>query len=314
MTRYADPHRCPDCGASITSAGPSCPACALSLRGDAASRLFQTLTLADGLLATLRGASVPTAAAAVKVAAAAPAPAAAPFDPAPFPARPIEAPPRRGLSSASVPQILLALGAGCLLVAALVFLAVTWRCSGSAAAPRRWSASPRSPPLLTAWMSRRGLRAAAEALALVGYGLLTLDVVGADSAGWFGGLSDAGVLLVVGAVLVGSGVAGTLVVRRTSASSLTTGEVVAVIGTGLAALAFSVGRVAARLAVSGGRHPARGRGRRGGATAAHPGRSTSVRRASPSWPGCRWWRSASTGSSRSPPSGPSGRRVTPGRC
>ena len=70
MTRYADPHRCPDCGASITSADPSCPACALSLRGDVASRLFQTLTLADGLLATLRGSSVPTAAAAVKVAAA----------------------------------------------------------------------------------------------------------------------------------------------------------------------------------------------------------------------------------------------------
>ena len=47
-------------------------------------------------------------------------------------------------------------------------------------------------------------------------------------------------LLVVGAVLIGSGVAGTLGVRRTSTSSLTTGEVVAVIGTGLAALAFSV--------------------------------------------------------------------------
>ena len=239
MTRYADPHRCPDCGASITSADPSCPACALSLRGDVASRLFQTLTLADGLLATLRGSSVPTAAAAVKVAAAAPAPAAAPFDPAPFPARPIEAPPRRGLSSASVPKILLALGAGCLLVAALVFLAVTWSVLGVGGRTATLVGFTAISAALTAWMSRRGLRAAAEALALVGYGLLTLDVVGADSAGWFGGLSDAGVLLVVGAVLIGSGVTGTLVVRRTSASSLTTGEVVAVIGTGLAALAFS---------------------------------------------------------------------------
>ena len=41
-------------------------------------------------------------------------------------------------------------------------------------------------------MARRGLRAAAESLALVGYGLLTLDVVGADNAGWFGDLSTAG--------------------------------------------------------------------------------------------------------------------------
>src|SRR6478672_1621601 len=201
MTRYADPHRCPDCGASITSADPSCPACALSLRGDVASRLFQTLTLADGLLATLRGSSVPTVAAAVKVAAAAPAPAAAPFDPAPFPARPIEAPPRRGLSSASVPKILLALGAGCLLVAALVFLAVTWSVLGVGGRTATLVGFTAISAALTAWMSRRGLRAAAEALALVGYGLPTLDVVGADSAGWFGDLSTAGLVLVVGVVL-----------------------------------------------------------------------------------------------------------------
>ena len=41
-------------------------------------------------------------------------------------------------------------------------------------------------------------------------------------------------------VIIGSGIAGTLGVRRTSTSSLTTGEVVAVIGTGLVAVAFSV--------------------------------------------------------------------------
>src|SRR4051794_15067570 len=239
MTRYADPHRCPDCGASITSADLSCPACALSLCGDVAGRLFQTLTLADGLLATLRAASVPTAAAAARVAAGTPAPGTAPFDPAPLPARPSEASPRRGLSSASVPKILLALGAGCLLVAALVFLAVTWSALGVGGRTATLVGFTAISAALTAWMSRRGLPAAAEALALVGYGLLTLDVVGADSAGWFGGLSDAGVLLVVGVVLIGSGVAGTLGVRRTSTSSLTTGEVVAVIGTALAALAFS---------------------------------------------------------------------------
>jgi hypothetical protein len=235
MTRYADPHRCPDCGAEITPADPSCPTCALSLRGDVASRLFQTLTQADGLLAALRAASVPAA----RVAAA-PAPAGAAFDAAPFPAGPGGQTRHRGLSSASVPKVLLALGAGCLLVAALVFLAVTWSVLGVGGRTATLVAFTAVAFGLTAWMARRGLRAAAESLALVGYGLLTLDVVGADHAGWFGDLSTAGLVLVVGLVLAATGVAGTLGVRRTVTSSLTSGELVAVVGTGLAAFAFGV--------------------------------------------------------------------------
>lgn len=235
MTRYADPHRCPDCGAAITPADPSCPTCALSLRGDVASRLFQTLTQADGLLAALRAASVPAA----RVAAA-PAPAGAAFDAAPFPAGPGGQTRHRGLSSASVPKVLLALGAGCLLVAALVFLAVTWSVLGVGGRTATLVGFTAVAFGLTAWMARRGLRAAAESLALVGYGLLSLDVVGADHAGWFGDLSTAGLVLVVGLVLAATGVAGTLGVRRTVTSSLTSGELVAVVGTGLAAFAFGV--------------------------------------------------------------------------
>ncbi len=54
-------------------------------------------------------------------------------------------------------------------------------------------------------MARRGLRAAAESLALVGYGLLALDVTGADHAGWFGDLATSGLLVLVGAVLAVTG-------------------------------------------------------------------------------------------------------------
>src|SRR6476620_11558363 len=213
MTRYADPTRCPDCGATLTQGVAACPACGLSLTGDTAQRLYTTLAHADDLLAVLRRVTVPAAAPVSRV-------PSTPYPAAPAVRR------TRGLSSASVPQILLALGAGCLLVAALVFLAVTWSVLGVGGRTATLVGFTAISAALTAWMSRRGLRAAAEALALVGYGLLTLDVVGADSADWFGGLSDAGVLLVVGAVLIGSGVTGTLVVRRTSASSLITGEVV----------------------------------------------------------------------------------------
>lgn len=239
MTRYADAHRCPDCGAAITPADPSCPTCALSLRGDVASRLFQTLTQADALLAALRAASVPTSAPAVRVAVSS-GPVAAPFDAAPLPARPAAPAPHHGLSAASVPKVLLALGAGCLLVAALVFLAVTWSVLGVGGRTATLVGFTAVAGGLSAWMARRGLRAAAESLALVGYGLLTLDVVGADHAGWFGDLSTAGLLLVVGLVLAATGVAGTLGVRRTVTSSLTSGEVVAVLGTGLAAFALGL--------------------------------------------------------------------------
>ena len=144
MTRYADPTRCPDCGASITPGSASCPVCALSLRGDTARDLFTTLTRADELLTVLRRASTPRA---VPTTASLPA---APATPAHHP--------RARLSSASVPQILLALGAGCLLVAALVFLAVTWSVMGISGRTATLVGFTVVAGVLAAWMARRGLR------------------------------------------------------------------------------------------------------------------------------------------------------------
>ncbi|QWZ08009.1 zinc ribbon domain-containing protein [Nocardioides panacis] len=232
MTRYADPTRCPDCGASITPGSPSCPACALSLRGETARDLFTTLSRADELLTVLRRAPTPGAvpASASMTASLTPAPATPPR------------PPRGRLSSATVPQILLALGAGCLLVAALVFLAVTWSVMGVGGRTATLVGFTVVAGVLAAWMARRGLRGATEALALVGYGLLTLDVVGADHAGWFGDLSGEGLLVLVGVVLAVAGTTGLTAVRRTAARALVAGEVVA--GTGAALVCLGVGSAA----------------------------------------------------------------------
>ena len=222
MTRYADPTRCPDCGSSITPGASECPTCGLSLRGETAQELFTTLSHADHLLGLLRAAT-----AVVPVATAGPAlPASAPT---PVVRR------SRGLSPATVPQILLALGAGCLLVAALVFLAVTWSVMGVGGRTATLVGFTVVAGGLSAWMASRALRGAAESLALVGYGLLTLDVVGADNACWFGDLSASGLLVLVGVVLVVTGLAAAVGARRTAVGALTVGQVVAAIGTAVLA-------------------------------------------------------------------------------
>lgn len=54
MTRFADPGRCPDCGAPIVPGSAACAACGLSLRGEDAAVVFSTLAQADALLVRLR--------------------------------------------------------------------------------------------------------------------------------------------------------------------------------------------------------------------------------------------------------------------
>ncbi|MEO5709598.1 MAG: zinc ribbon domain-containing protein [Nocardioidaceae bacterium] len=226
MTRYADPTRCPDCGATITQGAAACPACGLSLRGDTAQRLFSTLSLADDLLAVLRSATV----------------SAAPVSMVPSTPYPASAVVRRRarLSSATVPQILLALGAGCLLVAALVFLAVTWSVLGVGGRTATLVSLTVVAGGLSAVLARRSLRGAAESLALVGFGLLALDVVGADRAGWFGDVSTAALMMVVGAVLVASGTAGALGGRRTPLGALVAGELAVAVGAAVLAAGLGV--------------------------------------------------------------------------
>ena len=241
-TRYADPRRCPDCGGAISPADPACRTCALTLRGETAQRLFTTLQLADSLLAALRSASVPVGPGA-SVPTDAPVSAGGPPVAGGLPSYPATAtrPRRQGLSAASVPKILLGLGAVCVLVAALVFLAVAWSVLGVGGRTAALVGLTALAGGLAARAARRGLRGASEALVLVGYGLLTLDLTGADRAGWLGALSAAGIDLVGGSVLAVAGAAGSVLVRRTAVARLTGAEAVAAVGTALAVGAVAVG-------------------------------------------------------------------------
>ena len=222
MSRYADAGRCPDCTSHLSYDAEACPSCWLPLQGPAARELYLTLEHADELLVALR----------TKVEA--PVPAGVPAELPPARSGPPDAlPPHSsravgsGLSSASVPQLLLALGALCLLVAALVFLAVTWSVMGVGGRTATLVGFTAVSGSVTALVARKGLRGATESLGLVTLGLVALDVGGADHAGWFGDLAPSSFLVVLGAVLAVSATGACLAVRSTPASSFTGGEVVA---------------------------------------------------------------------------------------
>ncbi|WP_143099787.1 SCO7613 C-terminal domain-containing membrane protein [Nocardioides psychrotolerans] len=220
MTRYADPFVCPDCHTPIPPGADTCRSCALPLTHPLAGELLSTLTHADDLLLQLRAAATRPGAVstgASMIPAVAPMPAAAP------------SPRRTGVRTASVPQILLGLGATCLLVAAVIFLAVAWSWLGIEGRTTVLVALTAVSGGTGAWLAGRGLRVAGEALTVVALGLLALDVVGADDAGWLGDLSLAGLVAVAGAVLgtVSLGLALT-------PTRLVTPQLAAALGLGLA--------------------------------------------------------------------------------
>jgi hypothetical protein len=231
MSRYADPERCPDCRTTMPYGAAACSHCGLSLQGPLAAELFTTLSRADQLLARLRTETAPATG------------PAAPGDPRTEGGLPAagdsdgtstRALVRHRLSAASVPQILLGLGAVCLLVAALVFIAVTWSAMGIGGRTATLVGFTAVAGALTAWCARRGLRTGAEALAVVTLGLLGFDLVGAQDAGWLGPLGLDGFLVVAGLALLAAGAATTLASAGTPAGALVAPEVVAALGTAAA--------------------------------------------------------------------------------
>lgn len=250
MTRYADPLACPDCHAVLPVNATRCPSCDLPLTHPLAAELLRTLTYADHLLAQLRANAAPLPTYPV---------------PAPRPA-PVPAPRRTGVRTASVPKILLGLGATCLLVAAVIFLAVAWSWLGVGGRTAVLVTLTVATGGLGGWLGGRGLRVAGESLTVVALGLLVLDVVGADSAGWLGDLTQEGLVLAVGGVvaavslalavapprLVAPQVATTvgLGLSVAAAVQLTTSDLV-VLGAGVLAFAAlaAVGRLAALTAL-----------------------------------------------------------------
>ncbi len=180
IPRYADPGRCPDCR-HLLPGGPrtACPACGLSLQGRTAADLFATLQAADRMLAELRRER--------------PAPlVAGQEDRVPVP--PLRADTSR--ATWSVPAVLLALGALCLLVGAVVFLAVAWSVLGVGGRTAVLIGLTTVGGAATVLCSRRDLRGAAEALALVTGVFVALDVAGGYAAGWLGHVTDPTAVLV----------------------------------------------------------------------------------------------------------------------
>ena len=191
MSKLTDPHICPDCRAPLDPAG-TCTACGLRLAGPAAAQLWAHMQAADRLITQLR---------------AAPQASPAPSTPVSRPVAPpvSEQPKRAVLPSSSIPVVLLALGGLCLLVAAIVFVAVAWSSLGLAAKTTILLAVTALFGAGAVTVSRRDLRFAAETLWLVVSGLVALDLGAAYGADLLGlaRLSDRDAVGLVGAVLLG---------------------------------------------------------------------------------------------------------------
>ncbi len=101
-----------------------------------------------------------------------------------------------------MPKILLGLGATCLLVAAVIFLAVAWSWLGIGGRTAVLVALTATAGLAGQLLARRNLGVAAEAFTTVALGLVVLDLVGAESAGWLEPPTFEAFMAVVGGTLV----------------------------------------------------------------------------------------------------------------
>ncbi|HEX2175378.1 MAG TPA: hypothetical protein VHG70_05665, partial [Nocardioidaceae bacterium] len=252
MNRFYAPGRCPDCDALSSPQEARCPSCGLLLTGQVADDLRASLQYADRVLDVLRrvsadeGVAVPA-----QSAPAGRVPATAPRPPA-------TARLRRGLPAVSVPVVLLGLGTICVLVAAIVFVAVTWTDLSLAWRTTILLSITALATAAAAWTVRKGLRGAAEALTLVAGGLLLIDLLAGNSAGLpvLSVLDGTAFGWLVALVMAGSGLAWALWVQRTATRSLVGQQVVTALAsiemTRLAALGWDYDRewLAAIVAVS----------------------------------------------------------------
>ncbi|MQW75628.1 hypothetical protein GHK92_07075 [Nocardioides sp. dk4132] len=254
MPRFYDPTTCPDCAAPLGPVPLRCGACALPLTGPVAAQLQATLRQADSLLVTLRRSPAP---APTPVAAGSRLEGATAY---PAPAREPRTPRRTGVRAASVPAVLLSLGALCLLVAAVIFLAVAWSWLGVGGRTGVLLALTAGSAGAGAWTAHRGLRVAGESLSVVALGLLALDVLGAAAAGWLPGApgaSGAQTLATAGAALAAGGLVLLLPPARLVAPQLAVpvGILVCALGTAAATgsvRAVALGAVLLLLAVAAG--------------------------------------------------------------
>ncbi|PUA80073.1 SCO7613 C-terminal domain-containing membrane protein [Nocardioides currus] len=228
MFTYADQRACPGCRADLDDPALSCSACGLSLTGPAPLQVFRALQQVDRLVSDLYAAGR-----APQTISVLDRPARSTYVP---PQHQPVGPARPGLSAASVPRILLGLGALCLLVAALVFLAVAWAALGVDGRTVVLVLFTAVAGALTVVVARRDLRAGAEALGSVTLGLFALDLGGAWNAGWLGDLGDPAFLVLAGLLVAAAGMAVARWATTTPVATLTSAEVIAAIALGTSAV------------------------------------------------------------------------------
>lgn len=221
---FADARACLNCRGAIDEGVGTCPHCGIDLNSAEIQNAWRALVVADQWVERARavkagGASAPVA----SVATATPAPA------------------RRRLSAGT---ILLVLGAVSLLVAGLIFITVSWGSLGIVGRALALLAFTAVVGGLAYVLTRRALRASAEALWAVFLGLLTLDWFAARDQGLFGldALPGGYAAGLWGLVLLGAGIA----IARVGSEPLGTTLVVPAIAAG-AAPVLGAGGVAAEL-------------------------------------------------------------------
>ncbi|MCW2751151.1 MAG: hypothetical protein JWR83_2261 [Aeromicrobium sp.] len=179
---FANPHVCPNCAGAIAGEA-MCPHCLFDLNSEPARQLWQTLLHADQLLEQAR--YVPTGQpVAAQETPAEPAPTPAPsVARGAYPTYPAAPPPQAAAPVAtpakdrswSVGTILLVLGAFGLIVAGLIFITRSWGDLGLAGRTLILLGVTIVIGALGVWVTRRPLRASAEAVWTVFLALLTLD-------------------------------------------------------------------------------------------------------------------------------------------
>lgn len=169
---FADPRRCVSCQGTIESGTARCPHCGTNLASHEIQQAWRALVVADQWIERARMTTGD------------PAAPPASTSPAPTLAAPTSAVASRPRLSAGT--VLLVLGAGSLLVAGLIFITVSWGSLGVVGRALALLAFTAVVGVLAHVVTRRALRASAEALWTVFLGLLTLDWFAARHEGLFG--------------------------------------------------------------------------------------------------------------------------------
>lgn len=199
---FADPDACPSCAGRIAGEA-RCPHCLFDLRSETARDVWLALQHADALVDKGRRESLLR-------------PLSAPDEPLapPFPrSGPPPAARKRQLTTGS---IILGLGAICLVVAALVFVTVSWNLLGATGRIVVLVMVTVAVAVAARLVTGRRLRASAEALWGVFFGLFTIDFFAARAYHLAGldSLDGAAAVLLYGILAAAIGVGVTLTSRK----------------------------------------------------------------------------------------------------